>query len=85
MYLTAKNNFSICCLFGICCGSQIAAAVKQFPSAPYRLALTGSPIENSLDDLHSILEFVQSDLAGSLSDFRERFPQTEEMAPARDV
>merc|ERR1740129_1029843 len=58
--------------------SQTAAAVKRLVCAPFRLALTGSPIENSLDDIHSILQFVEPDCAGSLQDFRQRFPDSEE-------
>lgn len=58
--------------------AQIAAAVKKLAEVPFRLAMTGSPIENSLDDVHSILQFVQPDCAGSLYDFRQRFPSTEE-------
>lgn len=48
--------------------SQTAQAVKRLAAAPYRLALTGSPIENSLDDLHSILQFVEPACAGSLQE-----------------
>lgn len=67
-------------------GSQIAAAVKCLASAPFRLALTGSPIENSLDDIHSLLQFVEPDLAGSLQDFRHRFAANEErQASLRNV
>ncbi|CAE8693575.1 unnamed protein product [Polarella glacialis] len=58
--------------------SQTAAAVKRLVAAPYRLALTGTPIENSIDDIHSILQFVEPDCAGSLSDFRQRFPDSDE-------
>mmetsp|Transcript_10995 Transcript_10995/g.19584 ORF Transcript_10995/g.19584 Transcript_10995/m.19584 type:complete len:1541 (+) Transcript_10995:50-4672(+) len=57
--------------------TQTAAAVKRL-RAPFRLALTGSPIENSLDDIHSILQFVEPDCAGTLADFRHRFPDSEE-------
>jgi len=57
--------------------TQTASAVKRL-RAPFRLALTGSPIENSLDDIHSILQFVEPDCAGSLADFRSRFPDSEE-------
>ncbi|CAE7607228.1 ywqA [Symbiodinium natans] len=58
--------------------TQTSIAVKCLSSAPFRLALTGTPIENSLDDVHSILQFVEPDCAGSLQDFRQRFPDTEE-------
>lgn len=40
--------------------------------------MTGTPIENSLEDFHSILQFVQPDCAGSVHDFWERFPPTDE-------
>jgi len=58
--------------------TQTSSAVKRLCKAPFRLALTGTPIENSLDDVHSILEFVEPDCAGCLQDFRQRFPDTEE-------
>eukprot|EP00931_Biecheleriopsis_adriatica_P035713 TRINITY_DN20579_c0_g1_i2.p1 TRINITY_DN20579_c0_g1~~TRINITY_DN20579_c0_g1_i2.p1 ORF type:complete len:1512 (+),score=393.14 TRINITY_DN20579_c0_g1_i2:681-4538(+) len=58
--------------------SQTAAAVKRLAGVPFRLALTGSPIENSLDDIHSILQFVEPGCAGSLQDFRQRFPDSDE-------
>mmetsp|Transcript_110435 Transcript_110435/g.263251 ORF Transcript_110435/g.263251 Transcript_110435/m.263251 type:complete len:1337 (+) Transcript_110435:32-4042(+) len=58
--------------------TQTSSAVKRLCKATFRLALTGTPIENSLDDVHSILEFVEPDCAGCLQDFRQRFPDTEE-------
>jgi superfamily II DNA or RNA helicase len=58
--------------------SQIAEATKKLAKAPFRLAVTGTPIENSLEDFHSILQFVQPDCAGSVHDFWERFPPTED-------
>lgn len=58
--------------------TQTAAAVKRLSAVPFRLALTGSPIENSPDDLHSILQFTEPDCAGTLQDFRRRFPSGEE-------
>merc|ERR1740130_557903 len=57
--------------------AQTAEAIKKLAKAPFRLALTGSPIENSLEDLHSIMQFAQPDCAGSIHDFRERFPATD--------
>lgn len=45
--------------------TQIARAVKRL-SAPYRLALTGTPLENKLEDLYSIMQFLDQFLLGPL-------------------
>mmetsp|Transcript_12649 Transcript_12649/g.20962 ORF Transcript_12649/g.20962 Transcript_12649/m.20962 type:complete len:1546 (+) Transcript_12649:83-4720(+) len=58
--------------------SQIAEATKKLSRAPFRLAMTGTPIENSVADFHSILQFVQPDCAGTVHEFWERFPPTED-------
>jgi len=62
--------------------AQTSIVTKRLAKCPHRLALTGTPVENSLDDLHSILEFIQPDAAGSLKEFRQRF-QHDEAALAR--
>ncbi|HUG43384.1 MAG TPA: DEAD/DEAH box helicase [Acidobacteriota bacterium] len=49
--------------------SQTAASVKAL-QADFRLALTGTPVENSSDDLWSIVDFLMPGLLGSLSEFR---------------
>jgi SNF2 family DNA or RNA helicase len=41
--------------------------------APGRIALTGTPVENRLADLWSIMEFANPGLLGSARRFRERF------------
>jgi SNF2 family DNA or RNA helicase len=41
--------------------------------APRRVALTGTPIENHLSELWSIMEVLNPGLLGSAGDFRERF------------
>ena len=41
--------------------------------APRRLALTGTPVENHLGELWSIMEILNPGLLGSQSSFRERF------------
>lgn len=41
--------------------------------APRRIALTGTPIENHLSELWSIMELLNPGLLGSATDFRERF------------
>ncbi|MFH1937053.1 MAG: DEAD/DEAH box helicase [Bacteroidota bacterium] len=43
----------------------------------YRLVLTGTPIENSLTDLWSQMEFLNPGLLGPLAAFRKRFLETE--------
>lgn len=41
--------------------------------ADYRVALTGTPVENRLSELWSIMEFLNPGYLGSASDFRSRF------------
>jgi len=45
--------------------TQISRAVKRL-EAPYRLALTGTPLENKLEDLYSIVQFLDQYLLGPL-------------------
>ncbi|MBC5810580.1 MAG: DEAD/DEAH box helicase family protein, partial [Candidatus Eremiobacteraeota bacterium] len=52
--------------------SQIARVVRTL-RAEHRLALTGTPVENSLRDLWSIFAFVEPGLLGSETAFRRRF------------
>ncbi|MDQ6807374.1 MAG: DEAD/DEAH box helicase [Actinomycetota bacterium] len=41
--------------------------------ARHRIALTGTPVENRLSELHSIIDFLNPGLLGSASSFREQF------------
>lgn len=52
--------------------SQVAAAAFRL-RAGFRLALTGTPVENRLEELWSILRFTHPGLLGGLSDFRDRY------------
>jgi len=52
--------------------SQIAKVVRNL-HAEHRLAMTGTPVENSLRDLWSIFAFVEPGLLGSEPSFRRRF------------
>jgi superfamily II DNA or RNA helicase len=52
--------------------SQIAKVVRNL-NADHRLALTGTPVENSLRDLWAIFAFIEPGLLGSESSFRRRF------------
>ena len=49
--------------------SQAARAL----SADYRLALTGTPVENHVGDLWSIMDFLNPGLLGTRTAFRDRF------------
>lgn len=46
-----------------------------------RLALTGTPLENSLADLWSLMNFLMPGYLGSRQEFRERFQRPIESAP----
>jgi SNF2 family DNA or RNA helicase len=41
--------------------------------ADYRLALTGTPVENNVGDLWSIMEFLNSGFLGSQAEFKNKF------------
>jgi superfamily II DNA or RNA helicase len=53
-------------------GAAIAKAVRRFP-ARNRIALTGTPVENRLAELWSILDFVNPGILASAHTFRARF------------
>jgi SNF2 family DNA or RNA helicase len=52
--------------------SQSARTVRRL-EAPHRVALTGTPVENKLADLRSVMDFLNPGLLGSRELFRERF------------
>lgn len=52
--------------------SQAARAVKTL-HAQHRLCLSGTPVENNLDELWSIFDFLMPDLLGSKAAFQRRF------------
>lgn len=49
-----------------------ARAARAF-KADYRIALTGTPVENNVGDLWSILEFLNPGFLGSQADFKRSF------------
>ena len=52
-------------------GTQVTQAARAL-QAPHRLAMTGTPVENRLADLHSLMEAVNPGLLGSAASFQER-------------
>lgn len=53
-------------------GAQVTAAVKQIKSE-HRLALTGTPLENRMLDLWSIVDFIQPGYLGTQENFIETY------------
>ncbi len=53
-------------------GAKQSQAIRSFPGQ-HRLALTGTPLENSLIELWSILDFLNTDYLGSRALFQRRF------------
>lgn len=52
--------------------------------AQFKVACTGTPVENTLVDLWSLFDFVQPGLLGALNDFGQRFLRPIEGAKERD-
>lgn len=52
--------------------TSVARAIVSIP-AEHRIALTGTPVENRLDELRAVLDFANPGLLGSASTFRARF------------
>ena len=59
--------------------TQNAVAAKRL-NAPNRLVLTGTPIENSVTDLWSIMDFLMPGYLGTHNSFRIRFEQPVQQA-----
>jgi superfamily II DNA or RNA helicase len=47
-------------------------AIRSLP-AEHRLALTGTPVENRLSELHSIIDFLNPGLLGSAASFKRQY------------
>lgn len=52
--------------------TAVSRAVRSIP-AEHKVALTGTPVENRLDELRAVLDFANPGLLGSASTFRARF------------
>ncbi|HLT34911.1 MAG TPA: DEAD/DEAH box helicase, partial [Enhygromyxa sp.] len=53
-------------------GAKVTQAAKALRST-HRVALSGTPVENHLGDLYSILDFIQPGVLGSPDEFRELY------------
>lgn len=65
-------------------GAKQTRAVRSIP-AGRRLALTGTPVENHLGDLWSLMEILNPGLLGTEQSFRERFAVPIERYQAEDA
>ena len=61
--------------------TKTAATIKQLQS-PYAFLLTGTPIENRIDDIYSIVQFLHPKLFGSLFRFNRDFYQLDDHGKA---
>ena len=52
--------------------TRAAVAVRSLPS-PHRFAVSGTPVENRLGDLWSLMEFANPGLLGQPTSFKQRF------------
>jgi SNF2 family DNA or RNA helicase len=65
--------------------AQLTKAVKAMNSG-VRIASTATPVENSLQDLWSIVDFISPGYLGTLRDFRKRYvPSKGVSVPAKDI
>ena len=65
-------------------GAQVTQCVKQL-QAQQRLALTGTPLENRLLDLWSIVDFIQPGYLGTQVDFNETYEAPREDAAGQRI
>lgn len=65
--------------------STSAARVIKAMKSRFRLALTGTPVENSLSELWSIMDFVQPGILGSLSEFKQEFISKIEVGDSEEI
>ncbi|MFD8087970.1 DEAD/DEAH box helicase [Kitasatospora sp. NPDC059722] len=54
-------------------GTAQARAIRALPVAVHRIALTGTPVENRLSELHAVLDFANPGLLGPAERFKERY------------
>ncbi|MFI9785943.1 DEAD/DEAH box helicase [Kitasatospora sp. NPDC051984] len=59
-------------------------AIRSLRSGP-RIALTGTPVENRLAELHTVLDFANPGLFGTAESFKERYAVPVEQSGNREV
>jgi superfamily II DNA or RNA helicase len=64
--------------------SQAARALREIPAGA-RVAVTGTPVENSLSELWAILDWTNPGLFGTLTAFRERYGRAAERDAGGDA
>jgi superfamily II DNA or RNA helicase len=64
--------------------SQAAQALRSLPAGA-RIAVTGTPVENSLSELWAILDWTNPGLFGTLATFRERYGRAAEREVGGDA
>ena len=65
-------------------GARVTDAIKGM-NAEFRIALTGTPVENRLADLWCIVDGVHSGWLGDLKSFSRRYESGTDMGPLRDL
>ncbi|MDP2227015.1 MAG: DEAD/DEAH box helicase, partial [Moraxellaceae bacterium] len=63
--------------------AQVTQAAKSIP-VRFRVACTGTPVENTLIDLWCLFDFLQPGLLGALNQFGKKFQRPIESEGARD-
>ncbi|MBP7134490.1 DEAD/DEAH box helicase, partial [Patescibacteria group bacterium] len=75
-YLEAKATFSVCVIdeaqFIKNARTQTSVVIKSIPSA-FRIALTGTPIENGVQELWSLFDFLMPGFLGQTREFTEQY------------
>ncbi|MFF2118046.1 SNF2-related protein [Kitasatospora sp. NPDC058184] len=54
-------------------GTAQSRAIRSLPVTRHRIALTGTPVENRLAELHAVLDFANPGLLGPAERFKERY------------
>jgi len=56
-------------------GAMVSRAARK-QNARFKIACTGTPVENTLTDLWCLFDFIQPGMLGSQKDFGERLSKT---------